>query len=66
MLSINLGGDPGILANTIGPQISDLRYKHKEKYYEFEKYINTDKALKSQLISAVNEAYIRSKRKKNM
>ena len=43
---VNPDLDPIIPTNATGPQIAELRRKHKEKHDEFQKYINTDKAVK--------------------
>ena len=48
----------------IGPQIADIRRNHKEALDEFNTCINTDKALKSQLIAAVDETCILATRHK--
>ena len=53
-----------ILPNSTGPQIADIRRQYQEQFNEFMTYTNTDKALKSQLIAAVDEKFIRSKRNK--
>ena len=47
-----------------GPQITEIRRKHKEALDEFNTHTNTDIALKCQLIAETNERYIRAKRHK--
>ena len=60
----NPGQSPVIPANSTGPQITELRRQHKEQKDEFMRYDQADKALKSQLIGAVDEMYIRTLRDK--
>ena len=60
----NPGQNPTIAAELTGPQISEIRRQHKELVEEFNQYLQTDRALKSILIAAVDEAYIRSLRDK--
>ena len=49
---------PDMALGITGPQIAEIRRKHKEALNEFTIYNNTDKALKSQLIEAVEETYL--------
>ena len=51
----NLGQNPDMTLGAIGPQITELRIKHKEALDEFNTCINTDKYLKIQLIAAAYE-----------
>ena len=60
----NPGQHPVIPAGSTGPQIADIRRQHEEAFEEFKTYSNTDKALKSQLIAAVDEKFIRGLRNK--
>ena len=60
----NPGQHPTILPGATGLQIADIRRQHDKAFEEFKTYSNTDKALKSQLIAAVDEKYIRGKRNK--
>ena len=60
----NPGQNPSIPSGATGAQITEIRRTHKEKKDEFNQYLHTDRALKSILIGAVDEAYIRSKREK--
>ena len=60
----NPGQNPNIPLGATGPQIAEYRRAHKEAVEEFNRYMNTDKALKSQLIAAVDEPYICVKRHK--
>ena len=61
---VNPGANPVIPAGATGPATAELRRIHKEQVEEFQVYTNTDNALKSQLIAAVDETYIRPKRNK--
>ena len=58
---VNPGQNPDMSLGVTGPQIAEIRRKHKEAIDEFTTYINTDKALKSQLIAEVDETYLRAK-----
>ena len=60
----NPGQHPTIPPGATGPQIADIRRQHDKAFKEFKMYSNTDKALKSQLIAAIDEKYIRGKRNK--
>ena len=60
----NLGQHPTIPPGATGPQIADIRRRYDKAFEEFKMYINIDKALKSQLIVAVDEKFIRGKRNK--
>ena len=63
---VNPGQNPDMTLGVTGPQIAEIRRKHKEALDEFTTYSNTDKALKSQLIAAVEETYLRAKRHKHV
>jgi hypothetical protein len=60
----NPGSEPYIPPGATGPAMTEIRRKHKEETSEFNQYLQTDRALKSILIAAVEEAYIRSLRDK--
>ena len=60
----NPGQNPNIPLGATGPQIAEYRRAHKEALEEFNRHNATDKSLKSQLIAAVDEPYIRAKRHK--
>jgi len=60
----NPGQNPTVPAGSTAAQITEIRRAHKEAMDEFNTYTNTDKALKSLLIAAVDETYIRAKRHK--
>ena len=64
MVLINPGQHPAIPIGSSGAAAAELRWEHNEKYDEFQKYINIEKALKLQLISAIDKTYIRVKRNK--
>ena len=61
---VNPGPEPIIPDGSTGPVIVELRRKHQEQYAEYLQCDQVDKALKSLLIAAVDEAYIRSLRHK--
>jgi hypothetical protein len=60
----NPGPAPIIPAHATGPQIADLCRHHDVTANLYKEYDLTDKALKSLLISAVDETYVRSLRDK--
>ena len=60
----NPGQHPCMPEGSTGPQIADLRRQHREACEEYLQYDQTDKALKSLLIAAVDEVYVRSLRHK--
>ena len=45
-------------------QIADIRRRHKDQFDEFQTYQQTDRTLKTILITSIDEAYIRSLRDK--
>ena len=49
---------PTIPKRATGPQIEELRHQHKVLYTVFQAYQQADKALKTLLIFAIDEAYI--------
>ena len=59
---VNPGSNPNTPANSTGAQISEARRNHQEEKDEFNQYLQTDRALKTILIGAIDEAYIRSLR----
>jgi len=61
---VNPGPEPIIPDSSTGPAIAEIRRAHQEQYAEYLQYDQVDKALKSILIAAVDEAYIRSLRHK--
>jgi hypothetical protein len=60
----NPGPSPIIPANSTGPQIADIRRQHDIATALYKQYDATDKALKSLLIAAVDDTYVRSLRDK--
>ena len=62
---VNPGQNPDMTLGVTGPQIAEIRRKHKEALDEFATCNNTDKALKSQLIAAAEETCLRAKRNKH-
>ena len=63
---VNPGQHPNIPEGSTGPQAASVRKEHEERFDEFLTYDQTDKALKSLLIAAVDESYIRSLRHKHV
>jgi hypothetical protein len=61
---INPGPSPTIPPLSTGPQIADIRSQHDVKNALYKEYDATDKALKSLLLSTVDETYVRSLRDK--
>ena len=55
-----MGPSPTIPDGSTGPQISSIRIQHDMDTKFYCEYDSTDKPLKSLLIAAVNETYIRS------
>ena len=60
----NPGAAALIPAGSTGPQIADLRRQYDNATKLYNEYDATDKALKSLLLSAVDETYVRSLRNK--
>jgi hypothetical protein len=58
----NPGPAVAIPQGSTGPQITDLRRQHDHAAALYKEYDATDKALKSLLLSAVDETYVRSLR----
>lgn len=61
-LPINPGPNPGIPANATGAQIEANTRAHKENLRIWREYIATDKALKQQLLAAIQEMYYKTLR----
>ena len=59
---VNPGQHPFIPEGSAGPQAASMWQEHEDRFNEFLTYDQTDKALKSLLIAAVDEACIRSLR----
>ena len=59
---VNPGADPTIPSITSGPQITNLQYSHEVSTAVFNKYDQTDKALRQILIAAVDKMFIWSLR----
>ena len=57
----NHGQNPTIPDGFTGPQIADIRRRHKDQFDEFQE---TNRTLKIILIASIDEAYIRSLRDK--
>ena len=64
VIPLNPGASPIIPANATGVQISSLQKAHKDETTAFHQYINVDKALKQQLIEAVDDIYLKALRNK--
>ena len=64
-LPVNPGQHPNIPEGSTDPQAASVRKEHEERFNEFLTYDQTDKALKSLLITVVDESYIRSLRHKH-
>ena len=56
----NPGPVPEIPANATARQATDFRANHAENLRIFNQYIKTDKALKSQIIKAVDDLYLKT------
>ena len=56
----NPGPVPEIPANATSRQATDVRVNHAENLRIFNQYIKTDKALKSQIIKAVDDLYLKT------
>ena len=60
----NPGQNPTIPENATGKQIAETRRAHKEAHDEFTDHSNTEKSLKTQIISAFDETHIFSETSK--
>ena len=60
----NPGQNPTIPTGSTGLQIADIRRQHKDQFDEFQTYQQTDRTLKTILITSIDEAYIRLLRDK--
>ena len=63
---VNPDQHPVIPEGSTGPASASVRKEHEDKFKEFLIYDQTEKALKSLLISAVDEKHIRSLRHKHV
>ena len=61
---VNPCKNPDVTLGVTGPQIVEKRRKNKEALDQFTACVNADKALKSQIIVAVDETCIRANRHK--
>ena len=64
VVPINPGSSPDIPANSMGAQITELRYDFDTAAALFNEYDRTDKALRQILLNTVDEIYMRSLRHK--
>ena len=55
----NPGQNPTIPTGSTGLQIADIRRWHKDQFDEFQTYQQTNRTLKTSLITSIDEAYIR-------
>ena len=60
----NPGPQPEIPERATAPQIASIRFHYQADQLLFQKYINVEQALKTQLVASVDEVFIQSLRNK--
>ena len=64
VIPLNPGAQVEVPPASTGAQIANIRRKHEDETKAFIQYDNADKALKQQLIEAIDDLYLKSMRNK--